>query len=157
MICLSRGFRAKSPIFKHADPSAQKSLQWRHNGRCIVSNYQPHDFLLNRWFRRRSKKTSKLRVTGFCVGNSPGTGGFPAQKVSKAENISIRWRHHACNFIVEAKESTFRPTHRHVRTPGEETLWLVWDLKTLSSWDNKNLTNLLIIHLVYLSVWYIKL
>ena len=29
---------------------------------------------------RRSKKISKLRVTGLCVGNSPVTGEFPAQK-----------------------------------------------------------------------------
>ena len=38
------------------------SLRWRHNGRGSVSNHQPHDCLLNRLFRRRSKKTSKLRV-----------------------------------------------------------------------------------------------
>ena len=44
--------------------------------------------------RRRSKKTSKLRVTGLCVGNSPGTGEFPAQRASNAENVSIWWRHH---------------------------------------------------------------
>ena len=48
------------------------SLRWCHNGRDSVSNHQPHDCLLNRLFRRRSKKTSKLRVTGLCVGNSPG-------------------------------------------------------------------------------------
>ena len=36
-----------------------------------VSNHQPRDCLLKRLFRRRSKKTSKLRVTGLCVGNSP--------------------------------------------------------------------------------------
>ena len=29
-----------------------------------VSNHQPHDCLLNRYSRRRSKKTSELRVTG---------------------------------------------------------------------------------------------
>ena len=52
-------------------------LQWRHNGRNSVSNHQPHDCLPNRLFRRRSKKTSKLRVTGLCAGNSPGTGEFP--------------------------------------------------------------------------------
>ena len=28
----------------------------------------------------RSKKTSKLRVTGLCAGNSPVTGEFPAQR-----------------------------------------------------------------------------
>ena len=45
--------------------------------------------LLNRLFRRRSKKTSKLCVTGFCAGNSPLTGEFPAQTASYAEKISI--------------------------------------------------------------------
>ena len=55
------------------------SLQWR---------------LLNRLFRRRSKKTSKLCVTGLCAGNSLGTDEFPAQVASNAENVSIWWRHH---------------------------------------------------------------
>ena len=70
------------------------SLEWRHNGGNSVSNHQPHGCLLNRLFGRRSKKTSKLRVTGLCVGNSPGTGEFPAQMASYAENFSIWWRHH---------------------------------------------------------------
>ena len=39
-------------------------------------------------------KTSKLRVTGPCAGNSPVTGEFPAQRGSNAENVSIWWRHH---------------------------------------------------------------
>ena len=59
------------------------ALLWRHNGRGSISNYQPHDCLLKRLFRRRSKKTSKFRVTGLCAGNSPGTGEFPAQMASK--------------------------------------------------------------------------
>ena len=50
------------------------SLQWRHNGRDSVSNHQPHGCLLNRLFRRRSKKTTKFRVTGLYAGNSPVTG-----------------------------------------------------------------------------------
>ena len=70
------------------------TLQWRHNGRDNVSNHQPHDWLLNRLFRRRSQKTSKLCVTGLCAWNSPVTGEFPAQMASKAKNISIWWRHH---------------------------------------------------------------
>ena len=40
------------------------SLRWRYNGRDGVSNHQPRHCLLNRLFRQRSKKTSKLRVTG---------------------------------------------------------------------------------------------
>ena len=70
-------------------------LRWRHNDHAGVSNHQPHGCLLNRLFRRKSKKTSKLRVTGLCAGNSPGTGEFPAQMASYAENVSIWWRHHA--------------------------------------------------------------
>ena len=70
------------------------TLQCHHNGHDGVSNHQPHDCLLNRLFRRRSKKTPKLRVTGLCAGNSPGTDEFPAQMASNAENVSIWWRHH---------------------------------------------------------------
>ena len=43
------------------------------------------------------RKTSKLRVTGLCEGNSPVTGEFPAQKASNVENGSIWWRHHDCS------------------------------------------------------------
>ena len=71
-----------------------ESLHWRHNGRDGVSNHHLHDCLLNRLFRRRSKKTSKLRVTGLCAGNSSVTSEFPAQRASNAENVSIWWRHH---------------------------------------------------------------
>ena len=72
----------------------QSALRWRHNGCDSVSNHQPHHCLLNRLLRRRSKKTSKLRVTGLCAGNSPGTGEFSAQMASNAKNVSIWWRHH---------------------------------------------------------------
>ena len=61
------------------------SLQRRHNERDDVSNHWLPHCLLNCWFRRRSKKTSKICVTGLCVGNSPVTGEFPAQKASNAE------------------------------------------------------------------------
>ena len=69
------------------------SLHWRHNEHEGVSNHQPHGCLLNRLSGCRSKKTSKLRVTGLCAGNSPETGEFPAQIASNAENVSIWWRH----------------------------------------------------------------
>ena len=32
------------------------TASWRHNGRDGISNHQPHDCLLNRLFRRRSRK-----------------------------------------------------------------------------------------------------
>ena len=70
-------------------------LHWCHNGHDGVSNHQTHHFLFNHLFGRRSKKTSKLRVTGLCAGNSAVTGEFPAQMASNVENVSIWWRHHA--------------------------------------------------------------
>ena len=69
------------------------TLLRRHNGLDGISNLQPHECLLKRSFRRRSKKTSKLRATGLCAGNSPETGEFPAQMATNAENVSIWWRH----------------------------------------------------------------
>ena len=54
----------------------------------------PEYHIMNRLFKRRSKKTSKLRVTGLCEENSPMTAGFPAQRVDNAEKVSIWWRHY---------------------------------------------------------------
>ena len=51
-------------------------------------------------FRCRSKKTSKLRVTGLCAGNSPVTGEFSAQMATNVENVPIWWRHHV-NWLSE--------------------------------------------------------
>ena len=81
---LSQGFCQQAKI----------TLQWRYNGRDGVSNHQSHGCLLNRLFRRRSKKTPKLRVTGLCM---RGIHRSPAQMASSAENVSIWWRHHAVN------------------------------------------------------------
>ena len=52
--------------------------------------------------RCRSKKTvtPMLHLTGLCAWNSPGTGDFPAQMASNAEDVSIWWRHHAKNMII---------------------------------------------------------
>ena len=70
------------------------SLPWHHNEHDDVPNHKSRNCLLNRLFRHRSKQTSKLRVTGLCAGNSPGTCEFPAQMASNAANVSIWWRHH---------------------------------------------------------------
>ena len=73
------------------------ALQWRYNEHDGVSNHQScHycDWLLNRLSRLRWKKTSKLRVTFLCEGNSPVTSEFPAQSAGNAENVSVWWRHH---------------------------------------------------------------
>ena len=69
------------------------TLQWRHNEHDGVSSPRRLHCLLNRLFRRRSKKTPRLRVSGLCEGNSPVAGELSAQRASNAENVSIRWRH----------------------------------------------------------------
>ena len=43
---------------------------------------------------RKSKKTSKLCITGLCEGNSSVTDEFSAQRASNAENFSPSWRYH---------------------------------------------------------------
>ena len=58
-------------IITHVNSFQRDQKHWRHNGRDGVSNHQPHDCLLNRLFRLRSRKTPKLRITGFCARNSP--------------------------------------------------------------------------------------
>ena len=82
------------PLHMLVNWNEARTLQWRHNELDSVSNHQPHHCLLSRLFGCRSKKTPKLRVTGLCAGNSPGTGEVPAQMASYAENVSIWWRHH---------------------------------------------------------------
>ena len=84
-------------------------LQWRHNEHDGVSI---HDCSLNGLFRRRSKKTSKVRVTGLCAANSSVTGEFTAQRASNAENIFIWWRHYAMTiyFLLSCLSSYPRDT-----------------------------------------------
>ena len=57
----------------------RSSLQRRQNECGGVSNHRRIDCLLNRLFRRRSKKTSTLHVAGLREGNS---------------SVTIWWRHH---------------------------------------------------------------
>ena len=118
------------------------TLQWRHNGHDSVSNHQPHYCLLNRLFRRRSKKTSKLCVTGLCAGNSQGTGEFPAQMASNAENFSIWWQHHDakcwCHDIFTLKYSFIGEPDKESTRP---RLWLTvanneWGIKRFKSQEN---------------------
>ena len=74
--------------------------------------------------RHRSKKTSKLRVTGLCEGNSPVTGEFPAQRASNAENVSIWWRHHVSN-------SQFAIVSTHCFIPSLQNQWEITNLSPI--------------------------
>ena len=67
-------------IFRQISWRILAALQWRHNERDGYSNHQPCDYLLNRLFRRRSKKTSAFRLTCLCEGNPPMTDGSPHKR-----------------------------------------------------------------------------
>ena len=126
---------ANNPLLKHQVTSrcnsnswcSRAALQWRHYGRDGVSNHQLQDCLLNRLFRRRSKKASKLRVTVLCAGNSPVTCEFPAQMASNAEKVSIWWLHHGFIVMVAVNWNTLLPVtmiranryFRAIRVTGE--------------------------------------
>ena len=55
------------------------TLQWHHNERHGVSNHQPHDCLLRRLFRRRSKKHQSSASLAF-VGEFTGGRWIPRTK-----------------------------------------------------------------------------
>ena len=100
-----------------------------HNERGDVSNHQRLDCLLNRLFRGITKKTSKLRITGLCEGNSLV---IPRTKANDVENVSIWWRHHEqtrnlnVRLFIEIKPlymSTFSFTTSHYTEPMLQHAW----------------------------------
>ena len=71
-----------------------KQLLWRHNEHDSVANHQPRGCIRDRLFSRRSKKTSKLRVTGLCVGNSRTKGQFRGKcfhLMTSSWYYNLRW------------------------------------------------------------------
>ena len=80
-------------------------LQWCHNECHGISNHWCLDCLLNRLFRHRSKKTSKLHITALCEGNSLVTSEFSARRASNGENVSIWWHHYVFPCRCEAKKN----------------------------------------------------
>ena len=101
------------------------SLQWRHNERDTVSDHQPHDCLHNRLFICISKKTSKLRVTCLCAGNSPVTGEFPAQMASNEEFFFHLMTSSWCIHVLYGSSS---PRQR---------AWLAFAILWISTFDEK--------------------
>ena len=67
------------------------SFQWRHNECDGVSNHRCLDSLLNGSLAQIKENTKAPRHWPLW---GESTGGFPTQRTSNAENISISWRHH---------------------------------------------------------------
>ena len=94
--CISKQPMIPCPPALHRPLSAIHHLlyQWFECSNSKETGWIVLHCLLNCLFRRRSKKKSKLPITGLCEGNSPVTGEFPSQRASNAENVSIWQRHH---------------------------------------------------------------
>ena len=142
------------------DGDYKQLIQWRHNERNGVSVHLRLDGLVNRLFRPRRKKISKLCVTGLFGWNSPVIGEFPSQKVSNKESVSIWWRHHVFRitfvflvfhcFIVQAIvamcwlnkyialviKNKFRPSNPRSGILVKKTCILVWLFNTLRPGQN---------------------
>ena len=124
---------------------------------------QPQDCLLNRLFRRRSKKISKFCIIGLFEGNSPVTDEFATQRVSNAENVPIWWRHHDHILWVVFPYSWMYPPrmgpfHKEFRSFllkfCKHSLLLIWDINhqiRSQSW-----TCQLIIRLLLFQEWDLK-
>ena len=74
---------------------------YSQNGRSNLSSWY-YDITVARlfaWWFDSCRRSDAMwchhynSVTGLCAGNSPGTGEFPAQMASNAENVSIWWRY----------------------------------------------------------------
>ena len=117
------------------------TLEWRHNGRDGVSNHQPAIVYSTVYSSvNQRKKTSKLPVTGLCVGNSPVTGEFPAQMASNAEKVSIGWRHLAvCN-----KHWSVNSTEQISHWGSEKNGHFADDIFKCISWMNHYLNSIFI-------------
>ena len=66
----------------------------QYNDHPGVSNYRRPDCLLEPLFRLTSKKTSKPVLLALFEQKPPVTNGFPSQRASNAETVSIWWLHH---------------------------------------------------------------
>ena len=128
----------------------QMTLQWRHKEHDGVSSHQRLDCLLNRLYRRRSKKPSKLRVTGLCEGNSPVTGEFSVQRANNAENVSIWWRHRGTaishiaktlgSMSIKYRADTFASARYLIDI--ESRVFALWDCIHHGKWEMQTMARL---------------
>ena len=117
-------------------------LQWRYNGHDSISNHQPHNCLFNHLFRRRSKKTSKLHVTGLCA--IPHTNGQLRGKcfhlmTSSCIGITVlkfkifHFWFQSYEDILHHKKIRFIQTHDDVKRKHFLWYWPLWGNSAITS------------------------
>ena len=114
---------SNDPLTRIIQDCITGSLQWRHNESDGVSNHQPHGCLLNPLSRRRSKKTSKLRDTGYrwipmnSLHKEPVTRKmFPLDDVTMSGEVAgmhrCKWRNTQGNITISLCQ-TLTNTAKH--------------------------------------------
>ena len=122
------------------------SFRWFHNDHGGVSNHQPRGCLLNCLFRCRWKKTSKLRVTGLCAGNSPGPVNSPhkwpvTRKMFPFDDVIMLWQ------LLCSTDADIKYVHRYDARRPPKFLFLFMAEEELSQWEEK-------VHLLHFVSYY---
>ena len=97
------------------------SLQWRHNALEGVSNHQPYHCLISRLLGRRSKKTSKLHVTGLVRGIYRGP-------VNSPHKWPVTWKMFPFDDIIMCCHWWHRRIVHITRNPLGYTEWM-WSIR----------------------------
>ena len=127
------------------------SFQWRHNGYDSVPNHQPHDCLLNRLFRRRSKKISKLRGIHRRPVNSPHKWPVTRKMFSFDDVIMIVPRtnfYFGSNFNTDSDVTNASPCfHCSIGILNISCILSVWI--TIAIQRNSNTVTIIVIAIIY--------
>ena len=107
---------------------ALMSLQWRHNECDGVSNHQPHDCLLNRLFRRVSKKKNQSSASPASVwGIHRWPVNFPhkwpvTRKMFSFDDVTMVTRVGLYSLLVWLVGRTVNEVHQYLISPK----WEFW-------------------------------
>ena len=77
--------------------SSKLSLRWRHNDLNWHLKSPASRLFTQPFIQTQIKVNIKAPRHWPLCGEFTGTGDFPAQRSSYAENVSIWWRHHGCS------------------------------------------------------------
>ena len=135
-------------VFFDLRPNKRISKQsWRRNERDGFSNHRRLNCLLSRLFSATQRKHQSSALLA-CVRNPPVTGGFPSQRASNVENVSIWWRHYEAratllipnpshpfqeqNLFIERQITSRELTIKNLFcTPSMDVIWCL-----LIAWEN---------------------
>ena len=99
-------------------------LHWRHNDHDGVSDHHAASRLFTQPFiQTQIKEDIKAPRHWPLCGEFTGTGEFPAQRTSYAENVSIWWRHHVKT--INDGDPVQQRTYRRLQGPVKMFHWIL--------------------------------